>query len=154
MNSPSQLDIIACSHLAWDRKLFQRPQQVMSRLAERGHRVLYVKKVAFKTLRATDRPPALRRDRSGVMLYDPVMPPSAIEESPAGRRLVEWDLRRRIGGRARRIGMRAPVLWNYHPDYAHTVGRMGERLAVYDCMDDHKVFMVGRNQVVAGHCCF
>ena len=43
--------------------------------------------------------------------------------------------------------MARPVLWNYHPDYAHTVGEMDECVAVYDCMDDHTAFMDGRHQV-------
>ena len=33
--------ILCVSHLAWDAGLFQRPQQVMSRLNARGHAVLY-----------------------------------------------------------------------------------------------------------------
>ena len=39
---------IAClSHLSWDAKLFQRPQQVMSRFAKR-HRVDYFCQVPTK----------------------------------------------------------------------------------------------------------
>lgn len=142
------LDIICFSHLAWDRKHFQRPQQVMSRLAQRGHRVLYVKKIPFKDLRIQSRDLHLRQDESGVHLYDPIMPPSPVELSSWGRRPAEWQLRWRVSRVAKHLGMKDPILWNYHPDHAHTVSRMHERLAVYDCMDDHPVFMAGRNQVV------
>lgn len=39
---------IAClSHLAWDRSLFQRPQQLMSRFAEGGDVVEYISPVGF-----------------------------------------------------------------------------------------------------------
>ncbi len=144
------LDIICFSHLSWDRGLFQRPQQIMSRLVARGHKVLYVEKKAFKSLRDPERTAAVRTDESGVHLFLPVMPPSVVENSGWGGRLAEHYLRSRVQRVARgQLGMREVVLWNYHPNYAHTVGRMGERLAVYDCMDDHRAFMDGRNQVVA-----
>jgi glycosyltransferase involved in cell wall biosynthesis len=145
----SSLDIICFSHLSWDRGLFQRPQQIMSRLAGRGHTVLFVEKRAFRTLRDQERRKGVLRDASGVHLYCPIMMPSQVEESSWGAGIAASHLRFRVRRVARRqLGMRQPVLWNYHPNYAHTVGRMGERLAVYDCMDDHRAFMDGRGQVV------
>ena len=36
----------------------------------------------------------------------------------------------------RRLGFERPVLWTYTPHSADFVGRMGERAAVYECVDD------------------
>ncbi len=36
----------------------------------------------------------------------------------------------------RRLGFRQPVLWMYTPHSADFVGRLGERAAVYECVDD------------------
>jgi hypothetical protein len=37
---------------------------------------------------------------------------------------------------ARRLRFDQPVLWTYNPYSESLVGRLGERLAIYDCVDD------------------
>ena len=145
-DSEGPMDIVCFSHLKWDPRLFQRPQQVMSRLARR-HRVLYVKQLAPKDLLENRSIGRVHEVESGVKLFEPVMPPSVVERIGGGRWASEAFLRLRVRRLLRSLGFRDFVLWNYHPDYAHTVGRMGEKLAVYDCMDDHKTFMDGRHGV-------
>ena len=82
-----RLDIVCFCHLHWDRNLFQRPQQIMSRLAER-HRVLYVKQVAFKTILRSRTLTRSWRDESGVEVIEVVMPPSALERVRGGAKAV------------------------------------------------------------------
>jgi hypothetical protein len=48
------------------------------------------------------------------------------------QRLMAGDLR----GVVRRLGWRPDVLWTYWPNTADLIGRLGERLAVYHCIDD------------------
>ncbi len=47
-------------------------------------------------------------------------------------RLTAWAIRVRTGRTTAR-----PVLWLYDPCFADCIGRAGERLAVYDCVDDY-----------------
>ncbi|MEJ2150154.1 MAG: glycosyltransferase [Chloroflexota bacterium] len=41
-----------------------------------------------------------------------------------------------LRAQARRLGFERPVLWTYTPHSADFVGRLGERAAVYECVDD------------------
>lgn len=49
------------------------------------------------------------------------------------RALILFTLRRLL----RRLGVRAPVTWFVVPHLAGVVGRLGERLSVYYCIDDY-----------------
>lgn len=52
------------------------------------------------------------------------------------QRLLAWLIARQ----ARRLGLEHPVLWVYDPEGAYMLGKLGERLSVYDCVDDFKNF--------------
>jgi glycosyltransferase involved in cell wall biosynthesis len=41
-----------------------------------------------------------------------------------------------LRAQARRLGFERPILWTYTPHSADFVGRLGERAAVYECVDD------------------
>ena len=51
----------------------------------------------------------------------------------ANRELMRWSLRLLL----RRLGVRAPITWFVIPHVAGVVGRLGERLSVYYCIDDY-----------------
>jgi glycosyltransferase involved in cell wall biosynthesis len=40
----------------------------------------------------------------------------------------------------RRLGLRDPILWSFFPNIGGLVGKLGERLVVYQCVDDHAEF--------------
>lgn len=40
----------------------------------------------------------------------------------------------------RRLGLRRPILWSFFPNIGGLVGKLGERLVVYQCVDDHAEF--------------
>lgn len=50
----------------------------------------------------------------------------------------------------RRLGIRRPILWNYHPEAAWYVGSLGERLSFYHCVDDFpaQANLSGRGEMV------
>jgi glycosyltransferase involved in cell wall biosynthesis len=50
--------------------------------------------------------------------------------------VARWTVRRLM----RRYGLRQPVLYMTIPHVAHLIGRLGERMAVYYCTDDHSAF--------------
>lgn len=140
-------DIICVSDAPFEYPLWTNKQHVMSRLAERGHRVLYVDpqlglagwlkwtlqgRVRFKDLFAWT-----HRKGDNLTIFSPiVMPP----RYAWGRRIN--DFVRRKGARilSKRMDMRDPLLWIYHPDGVSFVGRMGEGIVVYDCVDEYSAF--------------
>lgn len=40
----------------------------------------------------------------------------------------------------RRLGLRRPIVWSFFPNIGGLVGKLGERLVVYQCVDDHAEF--------------
>jgi glycosyltransferase involved in cell wall biosynthesis len=133
----------------WDAPQFGSRQQIALRLARRGHRVLFVEvpralhslisdpQATRQALRRMGRvrPPDGFPDLAPqlrVYTPRPVLPiyyhptTNAVNQALLGR-----DLRRTLD----RLGWRPDVLWTYWANSARIVGRLGERIAVYHCID-------------------
>ena len=114
-------------------------------LARRGHQVLFVEvpralhsliSAPAETRRALKRMGRVRLIEAGLFAYTP-RPVLPIYYHPAtnwvNQRLLAWD----VSGAVRRLGWARPdVLWTYWPNSAVLVGRLGERAAVYHCIDE------------------
>jgi glycosyltransferase involved in cell wall biosynthesis len=142
------LHVVCLSPQSWRVALPTNRQQVMRRVVQAGHSVLYVETGAFVGRRlvgffrrSDSRSPA--REHSGADLVAPgLQVMTAPTLVPWGHRsrvaarvnafLTSWILRRRLRGSAQPI-----VLWLYDPCFAFCIGTSGERLAVYDCVDDY-----------------
>lgn len=132
----------------WGAPQFGSRQQIALRLARRGHRLLFVDvpralhslisdpaatRLALQRM-GTLRPiPEAPGDRLLVYTPRPVLP---IYYHPwtnaVNQRLLGRDLRRTLA----RLGWRPDILWSYWANSAPLVGRLGERAAVYHCIDD------------------
>ena len=129
----------------WDAPQFGSRQQIAQLLARRGHQVLFVEvpralhsliSAPADTRRALTRMGRVRAIEAGLYAYTP-RPVLPIYYHPltnwVNQRLVAWDVR----GAYRRLGWARPdVLWTYWPNSAALVGRLGERAAVYHCIDE------------------
>ncbi len=140
--------IVCLSSQEWAADLPTNRQQVMRRAAERGHQVLFVETGSFL----------------GALLWQLVAGPGrrslarrlvATEVAAPGVRvrravnLLPWRTKYRAAAAVncrvtglvlRRLVRRLPqpvVLWVYDPTAAWLIGSCGERLAVYDCVDDY-----------------
>jgi UDP-galactopyranose mutase len=142
------LHVVCLSPQPWRVDLPTNRQQVMTRVAQEGHRVLYVETGAFagrhvaELLRRRGRRPLLRQ----LVAEEKVAPNIRVTKAPTimpwGHRfrlaaglnatLTAWMVRRRL-----RRDDDAAVLWLYDPCFASCIGKTGERLAVYDCVDDY-----------------
>lgn len=141
-------DIVCVGPTDWEG-VWARPQQLMSRLAGRGNRVLYVNPPV--TLAAPLKSPALawrlarsgRRPRpvaEGIWILDP--PPFL----PLGNRYrfinrcnqvtFAAALRRALD----RLSFADPVLWTYLPGTADLAPMVPHAVLCYDCVDDHAAF--------------
>jgi glycosyltransferase involved in cell wall biosynthesis len=131
------IPIIAFCHLGWDW-VWQRPQQFLSRLAQR-HRVLFVETycsdvdAARVDLRTPDGYPSLT-------VCQTHLPRSRWHDGKfidqERRRILKETLNRELRGQFER-----PLLWFYDPMAVVAFARqLGEQAIVYDCMDELSQF--------------
>ncbi len=149
------MDILCLSSSDWHGKWGSR-QQVMLRFARRGYRVLFVERqVGVEHLW---RYPEMRRRkwrrwREGlhqleenlwIVSFPPLMPSRYYSLTIAhwNQRLVE----RWAQPHLKRLGFREPILWMYRPEDGGLIGRFGERLAVYHCIDEFAAGTQGRKR--------
>ncbi len=139
------LDFVILSTQDWDA-LPTRKHRFARRFAEGGNRVLYVEQQmhwagwladignqfsrAWRWLRG----PREVAPRLWVFTLPVVLPFFQMWEpiNRANNLLLLPILRAQM----RRLGFDAPILWTYTPHSADFVGRLGERAAVYECVDD------------------
>ena len=135
---------VTLSTTDWDAPQFGSRQQIALELVRRGHRVLFVEipralhsliSDPAGTRRAARRMGRVRQVPDGPLLYTP-WPVLPIYYNPAinavNQRLLLRDLRRVLG----RLGWQIDVLWTYWPHTGYLISRLGERAAVYHCIDD------------------
>ncbi len=138
------LTSVTLSTTDWDAPQFGSRQQIALRLARRGHRVLFVEipralhslvSDPAGTRRALHRLGRTRQVEDGILVYTP-LPVLPVYYNPLinalNQRLLLRDLRRTLAN----LGYQLDVLWTYWPHTAYLIGRLGERVAVYHCIDD------------------
>ena len=142
-----QFSIACLSHLIWDKNLFQRPQQVMSRLARR-HPVEYFCQVPTKAFWSLPRTSTFcytfSPDANVQVSYLPFLPMTgkALPFRSVNRRLYARKVASAIRKGARRRADTGPlVLWLYHPKDLGILDLLAPDLVVYDCMDEFQAFM-------------
>lgn len=128
--------VLVLSHLRYDF-VYQRPQQLMSRLAER-HPVLFVEQPV-----RIDGPPHLRvwQPTANVQVLEPQTPLAATgfhdDHVPMLRELLDPVFAR----------LHRPVLWFYTPMALPLVKDVEAGLIVYDCMDELSAFRFAPKQL-------
>lgn len=140
-------DIVCLSYLKWETTLFQRPQQIMTGMAERGHRVLYVSYVSTREF--------LRRICRGDLSVFTGKPHENLRYInlpylPLTKYIppLQWlmnammMLATRVAMMLRR--MRGAHLWLYHPGLSPFVRLIPHERLVYDCMDQFEAFEKAR----------
>jgi glycosyltransferase involved in cell wall biosynthesis len=136
------LTLLYLAHLRWDH-VWQRPQQLMSRLAARC-RVIYVDPPEVTgTLRSQlqEQP-----NSTGVRVLHPVFPESLIATDTRTYEQLWLDLLPAVLAQA---GPNS-ILWVSSPlaDYLVEAAKSQVRLVVYDCMDDLVSFSDGTQEML------
>ncbi|MEQ8821644.1 MAG: glycosyltransferase [Sumerlaeia bacterium] len=133
------LRILCLSHLVWERNLFQRPQQLMTRFEALGHEVLYLTLMSSKKwlrLPASERTLAIgERGRAKNL---PFVPGS--KRFQPVRRLSEALLCRAGQAFLQGADPGRRVLWVQHPCFLPHLDLLPHDLLVYDCMDPFQSF--------------
>lgn len=120
-------NLICFSHLRWDF-VYQRPQHLMSRFAQRGLAVHFFEEPIYE---AGVRPHLRRRTDRGVQVVQPVLPPELRHDATRAQRELldaytgDW-----------RGGM---LMWYYTP-MALEFSRHLPGPRIYDCMDELSLF--------------
>jgi len=139
---------IICFAHDWDGDPTSKTH-IMRILAKRN-RVLWVNSIGMRRPTATRADLGrmarkLRRSFGGcrevepnLYVIDPLAIPLPDSRLAAGvnAALLERSLRRA----ARRLGMERPILWSFMPNVGGLIGRLGERLVIYHCVDEYSAF--------------
>jgi UDP-galactopyranose mutase len=127
--------IVVHSHLRWNG-VWQRPQQIMSRLA-RNRPVAFVEEPWFHP--QGFQPELKAWEQDGVTVLQPHVPeqPQDLPEvSPENQQRVR-DL---VGPYLRQNGFARAIRWHYAPMALYLSDVIEDRLVVYDCMDELSAF--------------
>lgn len=146
--SGERFSIVCVSRQDWDADLPTNRQQIMRRAAERGHRILFVEsgghlgRHLWRLVSGPRRGSVARRLFRSEEPSEAITVEKALTVAPWGQR---FPLANRINSRITAIRIRhaakalerPKILWLYDPTAFELVGRVGEDMTVYDCVDDY-----------------
>jgi glycosyltransferase involved in cell wall biosynthesis len=137
-------DIVCIGSADWQTELPINQHHLMGRFAEHN-KVLFVESLGLRRPQIAGRDlrriwrrlrTGLRgvRQIDGVNVLSPLVVPFHGHE--ALRRLNGWLLRTQVKRAARKLGMKAPILWGYVPQAEALIEPLAPALVVYHCVDD------------------
>ena len=154
-------DILCVSSIDWDF-IWQGHQEIMSRMAAQGHRVLFVENTGVRAPKVRDLPrvrqrirnwwrgtKGFRQERPNLFIYSPLLLPLPYFW------LARWINRHLLSRALRRwmeaVGFSRPVLWTFLPtplalDIIHAVD---PQVTIYYCIDDLASSSPGARKIVA-----
>jgi glycosyltransferase involved in cell wall biosynthesis len=151
------LNILCFSSTDW-HGIWGSRQQVMRRLARRGHRVLFIERPIG--LEHWLRYPAFRRRkwrrwRQGMQQVEPNLYIASLPLLLPGRYYAtsinrfNQQLTRLFAQRfVDQLGLAHPLLWLYNPFQGALIGQFHERLSVYHCIDEWTAGTHGRKWTI------
>ncbi|CAN5260691.1 glycosyltransferase family 1 protein [soil metagenome] len=144
----SQLHIVNLSHLPWERKLFQRPQQLMSCFARMGDEVSYFSIVGLRRymdMKAEER--ILEPSPNLLAMNLPFMPGS--KQFAASRAVTKFLLRLKARAPLAKAPKGSRVLWLQNPAYVRLIEKIPHDVLVYDVMDPFAAFRTSDSGIAA-----
>ena len=146
-----QYDILCISSIDWDF-VWQGHQEVMSRYAAQGHRVLFMENTGARAPQLKDLSRIRRRwrnwrrgvygvrqERENLFVFSPLVIPLPHSRLAAwlNRRLLLWILQRWM----RAVGFSSPVVWTFLPNRLtlDLLAHIDHRLLIYYCIDRFSV---------------
>jgi uncharacterized SAM-binding protein YcdF (DUF218 family)/glycosyltransferase involved in cell wall biosynthesis len=144
----NQYDVICISSIDWDF-IWQGHQEIMSRLAAGGHRVLFIENTGVRPPRVSDLPRLMsrlrnwrkgtkgfREERANLFIHSPIVVP--LPYSRIARWLNQRILMRGINRWMRAVGVTRPVVWTFLPTplARELIKDINPALTIYYCIDD------------------
>jgi uncharacterized SAM-binding protein YcdF (DUF218 family)/glycosyltransferase involved in cell wall biosynthesis len=144
----NRYDVICISSIDWDF-IWQGHQEIMTRLAAAGHRVLFIENTGVRPPRVSDLPrmvsrlrnwrkgtKGFREERSNLFIHSPIVVPLPYS------RIAQWlnrqILMRGINRWMRAIGAARPIVWTFLPTplARDLIKAIDPALTIYYCIDD------------------
>ena len=141
-------DVICISSIDWDF-IWQGHQEIMTRLAASGHRVLFIENTGVRPPRLSDLPrvtsrlrnwrrgtKGFREERPNLFIHSPIVVPLPYS------RIAQWlnrqMLMRGINRWMRAVGASQPVVWTFLPTplTRALIAAINPALTIYYCIDD------------------
>ncbi len=153
-------DILCVSSIDWDF-IWQGHQEIMSRLAAQGHRVLFVENTGVRAPKVRDLPrvrqrihnwwrgtKGFRQERPNLFIYSPLLLP--LPYFWLARWINRWLLSRALRRWMEAVGFNRPVLWTFLPTpLALDIIRVVDpQLTIYYCIDDLASSSPGARKIV------
>jgi len=147
-DSVARADILCISSIDFDF-IWQGHQEIMSTLAARGHRVLFLENTGVRPLRFRDLPRLRRRirnwskgpggfreERPNLYVFSPLVLPGPYSRTIT--RINRLLLLRSIRRWMRATGVTRPIVWTFLPTpLAHElIAHLDPTLTIYYCIDD------------------
>jgi glycosyltransferase involved in cell wall biosynthesis len=148
---------IICFCNDWDGDPLSK-KHVMMGLARRN-RVLWVNSIGNRNPRATSGDlgriasklwrfaRGYRRVAENIYVFSPLVIP--FHGSALARAFNRWFLGVSLRRLCRRLGFRDPITWTFFPSSGDVVGTLGERLIVYQCVDEYSEFSDANKEAIA-----
>jgi uncharacterized SAM-binding protein YcdF (DUF218 family)/glycosyltransferase involved in cell wall biosynthesis len=144
----TQHDVICISSIDWDF-IWQGHQEIMTRLAASGHRVLFIENTGVRPPRFSDLPRVMsrlrnwrrgtkgfREERPNLFIHSPIVVP--LPYSRIAQWLNKQILMRGINRWMRAVGVTRPVVWTFLPTplARAVIADIDPALTIYYCIDD------------------
>jgi glycosyltransferase involved in cell wall biosynthesis len=137
-------DIVCVGFADWDSELRTNQHHLMSRLA-RENRVLFVESLGLRQpqlsskdlsriVRRLKRGLSAPREVDGLQVLSPLVIP--LHRFGVVRALNRRILPFLVGRTARKLGMKAPLLWSYNPQAEVLIPALKPSQVIYHCVDD------------------
>lgn len=144
----TQHDVICISSIDWDF-IWQGHQEIMTRLAASGHRVLFIENTGVRPPRFGDMPRVMsrlrnwrrgtkgfREERPNLFIHSPIVVP--LPYSRIAQWLNKQVLMRGINRWMRAVGVTRPAVWTFLPTplARAVIADIDPALTIYYCIDD------------------
>jgi hypothetical protein len=141
-------DILCISSIDWDF-IWQGHQEIMSRLAAEGHRVLFIENTGVRPPRLSDLPrlrhrlrnwqrstKGFREERPNLFVHSPIVLP--LPYSRIARWVNTQVMRRSLRQWMRATGFSRPIAWTFLPTplARDLMAALDPTLTIYYCIDD------------------
>ena len=147
-NGSPRFSIVCLSPQDWGSRMPTNRQQIMSRAAGKGHRVLFVETGGFlgrhlwRLVRGPGRASLARRLVSGEQVAPEIRVRKLLTVVPFAQRYkvanrLNWAIGAALIRREARALPAPTVTWIYDPRGVAALGSFGEAFAAYDCVDDY-----------------
>jgi len=154
-------DVLCISSIDWDF-IWQGHQEIMSRLAARGHRVLFVENTGVRAPKVRDlgrlrqrvynwwrSTKGFREERPNLFVYSPILVP--LPYSRVARVLNRFVLLAALRRWMRATGFYRPIVWTFLPTplALDLLKDLDPQLTIYYCIDDLASSSPGARRIVA-----